>query len=49
MVKEGFLPKPRKWHTRKIWLVSEIETALYEWPTDDSANVGDDDEWRARL
>lgn len=49
MVKEGFLPKPRKWHTRKIWIVSEIEAALHEWPTDDSVNPGDDDEWRASV
>jgi len=28
MVEEGFLPPPRQWHTRKIWLVSEVEAYL---------------------
>lgn len=46
MVREGCLPKPRKWHTRKVWLISEIEAALFEWPTDE-AGQDDDDEWRA--
>lgn len=49
MVREGFLPKPRKWHTRKVWLVSEIEAALFEWPADEAGHHGDDDEWRASL
>lgn len=33
MVKEGVLPPPRVWHTRKIWLVREIEAAMFDWPT----------------
>jgi hypothetical protein len=33
-VEEGFLPKPRKWHTRKVWLVAEVATAMSEWPED---------------
>ncbi len=32
MVEEGFLPKPRKWHSRKVWLVAEIAAAMSEWP-----------------
>jgi hypothetical protein len=32
MVTEGVLPPPRTWHTRKIWLVSEVEAYLNEWP-----------------
>jgi hypothetical protein len=34
MVAEGALPPPRKWHSRKLWLVSEIEAHLNEWPTE---------------
>lgn len=34
MVEEGVLPKPRRWHSRKLWLVSEIEAHLSEWPVD---------------
>ncbi len=34
MVEEGFLPKPRKWHSRKVWLVQEIVGAMAEWPED---------------
>lgn len=34
MVDEGALPPPRKWHSRKLWLVSEIEANLNEWPTE---------------
>src|SRR5438128_1606316 len=32
MVAEGALPKPRKCHTRKLWLVAEIEAYLQDWP-----------------
>ena len=32
MVEEGFLPKPRKWHSRKVWLVSDVVAALASWP-----------------
>ena len=34
MVEEGMLPPPRRWHSRKLWLVSEIEARLNEWPID---------------
>lgn len=34
MVAEGALPPPRKWHSRKVWLVSEIEAHLNEWPVE---------------
>lgn len=46
MVLEGFLPKPRRWHSRKIWIVSEIELALMERPVD-GVTADDDDDWRA--
>ncbi|MCS0459485.1 hypothetical protein [Rhizobium favelukesii] len=53
MVEEGFLPKPRKWHSRKVWLVAEIAAAMSEWPEDGipkqrvDADADDSDEWRA--
>jgi predicted DNA-binding transcriptional regulator AlpA len=51
MVEEGFLPKPRKWHTRKVWLVPEIVAAMADWPEDGfSTSKGKDadtNEWRA--
>jgi hypothetical protein len=34
MVAEGVLPPPRKWHSRKLWLVSEVEAYLNELPID---------------
>lgn len=34
MVAEGALPSPRKWHSRKLWLVSEIEAYLNELPSE---------------
>ena len=34
MIAEGALPAPRKWHSRKLWLVSELEAYLNEWPTE---------------
>ncbi|AWI58753.1 helix-turn-helix transcriptional regulator [Sinorhizobium fredii] len=34
MVEEGFLPKPKRWHSRKLWVVAEIEAAMLEWPED---------------
>ncbi|WP_404861889.1 helix-turn-helix transcriptional regulator [Georhizobium sp. MAB10] len=39
MVAEGVLPQPRRWHTRKLWLVSEVEAYLNEWPTEGSTEV----------
>lgn len=33
MVKEGVLPPPRVWHTRKVWLVREVEAAMCDWPS----------------
>jgi hypothetical protein len=51
MVLEGFLPKPRKWHTRKVWLVSDLVTAMASWPEDGITRQGEDaddgDDWRA--
>ncbi len=51
MVEEGFLPKPRKWHTRKVWLVAEVATAMSEWPEDgipkQREDADDGDDWRA--
>lgn len=40
MVSEGRLPRPRVWHTRKVWLVSEIESYLHDWPQDGHASKG---------
>ena len=50
MVAEGVLPPPRRWHSRKVWLVSEIETALAAWPSDEDKRErtgAASDEWRA--
>lgn len=51
MVEEGFLPKPRKWHTRKVWLVSDIVAAMSSWPEDGLAKTEGDvsggNDWRA--
>lgn len=50
MVEEGFLPKPRKWHSRKVWLVTDIVAAIASWPEDGiKAEEGADDgeDWRA--
>lgn len=55
MVAEGFLPKPRVWHSRKVWLVSEIEASMSEWPEDGvplskgEKDVDDGDSWRASV
>ncbi len=49
MVEEGALPPPRKWHTRKIWIVSEIEAAMLEWPQELVDTEADEDDWRASL
>ena len=54
MVKEGVLPPPRRWHTRKVWLVSEIMAAMEEWPEDQSQQrtaqaPQADDEWGASV
>ncbi|WP_412033237.1 helix-turn-helix transcriptional regulator [Nitratireductor aquimarinus] len=38
MVSDGALPPPRIWHSRKLWLVSEVEAYLNEWPTDGQAD-----------
>ncbi len=32
MVEEGVLPPPRQWHTRKLWIVQEVQAALLQWP-----------------
>ncbi|MGU3398826.1 helix-turn-helix transcriptional regulator [Brucellaceae bacterium D45D] len=51
MVSEGVLPPPKKWHTRKVWLISEIVAAMAEWPTENKNSLGrdaaDGDEWLA--
>jgi len=47
MVAEAVLPPPRKWHTRKLWLVSEIEAHLNEWPTEDESGPNPWDQVRA--
>jgi predicted DNA-binding transcriptional regulator AlpA len=48
MVEEGALPPPRKWHSRKIWIVTEVEAAMLEWPSDGRpVQDADMDEWKA--
>lgn len=50
MVKEGYLPKPRKWHTRKVWLVSDLVAAMASWPEEGftaGEDADDGDDWRA--
>ena len=52
MVKEGALPPPRLWHSRKVWLVSDVEAAIQSWPEHniDGRSEGDTtvpEEWRA--
>lgn len=51
MVQEGYLPPPKRWHTRKVWLISEIEAFMSEWPSDgETKTFGGDangDSWRA--
>jgi predicted DNA-binding transcriptional regulator AlpA len=34
MIAEGFLPRPRMWRKRKVWLLAEVEASMSEWPTD---------------
>ena len=34
MVTEGVLPPARRWHSRKLWIVSEVEACLTEMPVD---------------
>lgn len=52
MVREGNLPEPKRWHTRKLWLVSEISAYIAEWPTDGGTGraiaPSTEDVWRAR-
>jgi len=45
MVAEGFLPHPKKWHSRKIWVVAEVEAAMMRWPSDGPTSGNDDDDW----
>lgn len=51
MVEEGYLPRPRVWHRRKLWRVAEIDASLAEWPTDRQGeeDFGDLDGWRAEV
>lgn len=47
MVEEGFLPKPRKWHSRKVWLVADIVAAIASWPEEgyQGAKEADGEDW----
>lgn len=47
MVKEGMLPPPRRWHSRKFWLVREIESTIsHSWPVDEEeSKAKDSDDW----
>jgi hypothetical protein len=44
MVEEGVLPPPRRWHTRKLWLVTEVEAALLDLPVDGEVEANPWDE-----
>jgi hypothetical protein len=48
MVAEGFLPPARRWHTRKLWIVAEVQAYLSEWPAAD-AGADTASEWRATV
>nr|WP_295465297.1 helix-turn-helix domain-containing protein [Mesorhizobium sp.] len=53
MVAEGMLPPARRWHTRRIWRVAEIDAFMSEWPIEATGQPsGPDspagDEWRAQ-
>lgn len=43
MVEQGALPHPRRWHSRKIWIVAEVEAAMMLWPSDSPPEDNDDD------
>ncbi len=48
MVAEGALPRPRVWHSKKLWLVSEIEAALNELPVEgEMKRASSLQEWRS--
>jgi predicted DNA-binding transcriptional regulator AlpA len=55
MVSEGALPPPRQWHSRKIWLVAEVEAYLTELPqathahAKEQAAQDDDEDWTPEL
>lgn len=40
MVREGILPPPRRWHSRKIWLVADVLAAMASWPEDGGVQPG---------
>ncbi|MCM2294786.1 hypothetical protein NAC44_20885 [Allorhizobium sp. BGMRC 0089] len=40
MVSEGVLPKPKIWHTRKIWPTAEIEMALANMKSEGESRIG---------
>lgn len=51
MVKEGYLPPPKRWKSRKVWLVADVAAAMAGWP-DDGEGIGEGDaddgeDWRA--
>lgn len=50
MVKEGVLPPPRIWRTRKVWRVAEVEAYMANWPNekgDQQTEESDAGQWRA--
>ena len=53
MVAEGFLPRPRRWHSRKLWLVSDIVALQAVWPEDgipeNRGDADDSENWQASL
>lgn len=48
MVEDGSLPPPRQWHSRKFWIVSEVQAFMSEWPVGgEQQETGDPSKWRA--
>ncbi|MGX9390482.1 helix-turn-helix transcriptional regulator [Nitrobacteraceae bacterium UC4446_H13] len=48
MVVEGALPPPRKWHSRKLWLVAEIEAHLNDLPIEGQEREDPYEKWKDR-
>lgn len=53
LVRDGLLPKPRRWHTRKLWITSEIAAYMSDWPVDGETGEATTplahEEWRASV
>ena len=45
LVAEGQLPQPRKQRSRVLWLRSEVEAAVEDWPLRDQPKPEPQDDW----